>query len=274
MLSKLLLSVSVLLIVYVLRIAVRFRTHLRQAQASGLPYVVTPAYYFSIPWLLSQRFILPSIRRLPQSWQGVWVDVITSGWGYSRGHTIFDRVGSDTFISVAPGSNILYTTDADVIEQVTTRRNEFPKPIDNHLYQRMNLYGHHIVSVEGEEWRKHRKVVAPSFSDRSNALVFEESIRQAQFMVQSWQDRGSVLPKITDDALRLSLHVISRAGFGISNAWPGQEHEESESEKDMLNALKLQQGHKLTFLDAMEGVLVHLLRLMLIPPKLMGTLPS
>ncbi|KAF4554312.1 Cytochrome P450-like protein 68 [Elsinoe fawcettii] len=272
--STTVLAVTLLVVVGAFRWALTWRQHVREARASGLACLVVPAYYFSIPWLLGQGYILPYIRKLPQSWQGTWIDAVTSGWGYIHGYKLFDRIGSDTFIAAAPGKSILYSADADVIAQIATRRLDFPKPVELHLYKRLSFYGINTATTEGEVWRHHRKIVTPSFSDRSNALVFTESIRQAHFMIRSWEQRGSVVSAVTDDTLRLSLHVISRAGFGIKNVWPGLEDGiEGEQEQDVLDAEELQLHHSMTFMQAMEGVLDHLLQLLIIPLKVMSRLP-
>ena len=59
--------------------------------------------------------------------------------------------------------------------------------------------------------------------------------------------------------MRLSLHVISRAGFGVHLEWPGKEkaHEESQ---------KIRHGHTMTYTDAL-GTLLHLLLLVLLVPR-------
>ncbi|KAF2227449.1 cytochrome P450, partial [Elsinoe ampelina] len=253
------------------------RHNLRAARASGLPYVPTIAYYFSIPWLLSQRYILPILHLLPAHFHGPWLTIITSGWGYTHGHTPFAILGTDTFIASAPGKNILYTASASLIHQITTRRIDFPKPVGLHLYQAQNLFGRNVLTVEGEEWRRHRRVVAGSFSDASNGLVFEESVRQAGMMVGSWRGRGGEakegLRSIMEDTLRLSLHVISRAGFGMGIEWPGVQGERGERGEVVVDVGELGRGHELSFVEAMEGVLRGLLMLLLVPVGVMARLP-
>lgn len=42
-------------------------------------------------------------------------------------------------------------------------RARFAKPTE--LYDVLDLFGRNIVSTEGEEWRAHRKITAPSFTE-------------------------------------------------------------------------------------------------------------
>ncbi|PNS15035.1 Tryprostatin B 6-hydroxylase [Sphaceloma murrayae] len=273
MLVHIAISVALLVCISFLRSVTALRRHIREAQDSGIPHVITPIYYFNLIWLLSQRLVIPVLRKLPPTWTGLWLDVIQSSWAFRTGHRTFERVGSDTFIAVAPGKNLLFTADPDVISQVGARRLDFPKETDSHLYRRLTLFGSSIVTAEGEAWRRQRKIVAPSFSDRSNGLVFEESLRQAQFMLKSWTARGPILPKIAEDILRLSLYVICRAGFGVKNSWPGLEHEHDSVDPEDVDLIDLQKGRDMDFLTTLGGLLEHLIKILFIPSKLLARLP-
>ena len=47
-------------------------------------------------------------------------------------------------------------------QEITTARARFPKPARE--YEIVSIYGPSIVSCEGEEWKKYRKISAPAFS--------------------------------------------------------------------------------------------------------------
>lgn len=143
---------------------------------------------------------------------------------------MFDKYG-DAFIVVAPGRNALHVADAEVISQIAARRNDFPKPLD--IYGAVDIYGKNVVSVEGDVWRLHRRIAQPSFSERNNRVVWAEALHQGQAIVQSWlrksDDRSGVSSAILDpgaDTMRLSLHVISKAGFGRKMLWPFEEEQQ------------------------------------------------
>jgi hypothetical protein len=172
--------------------------------------------------------------------------MISGDWVWQVRYTPFSSaiMNSDTYLIVSPEKNILCTAEAEVISQITTRRNDFPKPIA--MYKMLDLYGKNVVTVEGGEWRRHRKITAAQFNEKSNALVWKESLFQAGEMIKRWTDnkgtengksakdvgRISVVSELGKDAMRLSLHVISRAGFGVRCLWPGA----TESEKDEMEA--------------------------------------
>ncbi len=60
----------------------------------------------------------------------------------------------------------LKTASAEVASQITTRKVDFLKPVAN--YKIVDLFGRSILTPEGSEWKRHKKIVGPSFSERSN----------------------------------------------------------------------------------------------------------
>jgi hypothetical protein len=212
--------------------------NIRAAQSSGIPYIVSPVYGFNRLWLITEPLLLPLLQRLPKFLTHPWIDVTCGDWAWKSRYAPFVLHG-DTFIIVAPGKNLLCTADAEVINQITTRRNDFPKPIE--MYKMLDLYGKNVVTVEGAEWRRQRKITAAQFNEKSNAVVWKESVFQAGEMIKSWGEnkkaeekntsQASVVSELGNDAMRLSLHVISRAGFGVRCLWPGA-HASTQDESD------------------------------------------
>lgn len=88
-------------------------------------------------------------------------------------------------------------------------------------------------------------------------------------MVESWSKRTASEAKkpIIDVAaatMRLSLHVISRAGFGRRLLWP---HEEMAREKEVG---KVPPGHTMTYKDALSILLDNILFAFLLPRWLLS----
>ena len=157
---------------------------------------------------------------------------------------------------MAPAANTIYVADAEAVAQITTRRNDFPKPTWNYGF--VDIYGKNVVSTEGAVWRHHRKITSPPFTEKNNRLVWLESLHQAQSMLTGWVGKESrptgPLKDIAAQSMRLSLHVISRAGFGVRLLWP---HEEAKQQ--------LPPGHTWTYKDALSTLLDNVLILMLTP---------
>jgi cytochrome P450 len=133
----------------------------------------------------------------------------------------YDNLG-DTYVIAGANETLLRTTNAELIAQITTRKNGFVKPLKN--YAIMKIFGTNILTTEGAEWKRHKKVVGPSFSERSCGLVWQVSLKEVQGMVGLWErkekERSEELKvlRVEDtsvDTAILSLHVICAAGFGV-----------------------------------------------------------
>jgi cytochrome P450 len=86
-----------------------------------------------------------------------------------------------------------------------------------------------VITTEGAEWRRNRKVVAPSFSEKNQASVWAQALKQCQSMLDFWasQDRNTTddlrVEDTQKDAKVLALHVILGAGFGVPQLWPHED---------------------------------------------------
>ncbi|KAI9793647.1 MAG: hypothetical protein M1816_007542 [Peltula sp. TS41687] len=262
-----------------------FRKNLSIAKQSGLRYVVVPVSAYNRAWLISQRLVIPLLERLPQSWTESWLTFLGSEWIYTAGYESYQKLGTDTFLAVSSGRPLLWTCDPDVISQITTRRTDFPKPLE--VYHILNVFGQNVVSTEGSRWRQHRKVVAPSFTERSNESNWAASISLAQDMLKSWVgERGEgTVQDPASDTLSLTLRVISWAGYGVRLRWsggiesiPDRSKKSSQLEEASGRAKESKDnerppGHALTYQDALQTVLHNIVSFMLIGPALLKRSP-
>ncbi len=63
-------------------------------------------------------------------------------WVWQEQYKPFEKFGG-IFMIVSPGKNMVSVADPDAITQITTRRNDFPKPIE--VYTSVNLFGQNVV---------------------------------------------------------------------------------------------------------------------------------
>ncbi|KAL8866239.1 MAG: hypothetical protein Q9174_006418, partial [Haloplaca sp. 1 TL-2023] len=175
-------------------------------------------------------------------------------WSYHQLYSLFARFG-DTFLVVSPWGVYMANASPSVIHQVATRRTDWMKPIEH--YSVVEQFGANVITTEGSTWRDHRKVSSGSFTEKSNALVWKESIRQAQQMMKAWSRReanqidgamwvGDAYP----DAATTSLHIISRSGFGVKLLWPEEtlaEGEELEEGYEKFTSVEPMGQHSMTF---------------------------
>lgn len=164
------------------------------------------------------------------------------------------------------------TNNADFISQICTRRNDFQKPV--RAYKVIELFGQNVLSSEGSTWRAHRKATAPAFSEELHGLVWTETLQQTAKMFEMLQSRGNNSSDRMDiddlgrDTTELTLHIISKAGFGVPMSWPGQESFAPESD-DLADfgGDELLRGHELTFKRALEGSVKNILWFAVFSPR-------
>jgi hypothetical protein len=63
-------------------------------------------------------------------------------------------------------------------QEIVTHRARFPKPIE--FYGVLKFFGQNVVVTEGAEWKKHRKIAAPAFTEKNYRMVWEETARIMQ----------------------------------------------------------------------------------------------
>lgn len=247
-----------------------FRRNIKKAKESGIPYIVVPVFLLHRFWLITHPIWLKlADKYLPKKWVESWYDYTKPDFCWELRYEPFKRLGSDTFLSVSGGDFCLWTADADVVSQITTRRNDFPKP--THIYTSVDIYGKNVVSTEGSAWRRHRKLTSPPFTEKNNQLVWTETLEQTQTMLDLWlgghRKGGRTVERIMDDTMRLSLHVISRAGFGRKLEWPRMEdasekgtQSHAESTKKIQNEkAEIGEGHSMSFTYALHSLLKNIL---------------
>jgi cytochrome P450 len=256
-----------------------FLRNIKKAKESGIPYVVVPAFVLHRFWLTTHQIWLKLARDyLPAKWVDPWHDYSVPSFPWEFRHEPFRRLGSDTLLAVSGGDFCLWTADADVISQITTRRNDFPKPIQ--IYTSIDIYGKNVLTVEGAEWRRHRKLVSPPFTEKNNQLVWTETLEQTQAMLKGWVGKDGkgdqTVERVMDDTMRLSLHVICHAGFGRKLEWPQSQSalKSTEPTKILNEEAEIGQGYRMSFTYALHVLLDNILIVFLLKHWMLRFSPS
>ncbi|KDQ11038.1 hypothetical protein BOTBODRAFT_35791 [Botryobasidium botryosum FD-172 SS1] len=182
-------------------------------------------------------------------------------------YNIFQQVGWDAFtvVSALPGVVTLSIADAQAIKDVALSRAIFPKPVGS--YRMLNIFGSNVVTTEGEEWKMHRKVSAPAFSERNNKLVWGETTRIVNDMFDQWGDNEVVsVEHAVDITLPVALLVICAAGFGQRVPW---------REASCIGSTEsLPEGHEMTFMEAIHGASTGLAARIILPDWILNLRPG
>ncbi|CZS98571.1 hypothetical protein WAI453_005726 [Rhynchosporium graminicola] len=245
------------------------------AKRSGLPYIVVPVYIHNPAWRLTHKLWVNVFSYLPKALSERWMPYVKPDWVWDLQFDPFQKFG-DVFLQVSPGSIQIWVANAEAVRQVTARRDAFLKPLES--YKVLDIFGRNIITAEGAEWKRHRKITSPGFNEKNNALVFEEACRQTQGMLRKWtgsEGLGSItLEEVPRDTMRLTLHVISRIGFGVGLLWPGEKPNEKTSATDAIYSNnEAPQGHTMSFEHALSTLLENLIWIILTPKWILKNLP-
>ncbi|KAL2919036.1 hypothetical protein HK105_201306 [Polyrhizophydium stewartii] len=242
------------------RLAARRKTALIKALN---PSVATVTYSFP-------RYIsvidLGSVGLFPDSWMELPRD-----WLLRLKHKVFADRGKDAFFLVDSKMIELHVADADMMREISTRRTEYPKLIK--FYAALDLLGSNVVTTEHMEWRRHRKISAPQFSEKNNVFVHHQTLLTVKDMFRFWHatarlpsssarltddtviaTRDGIIVNVTHDMIKLALHVFTSAGFGIKLNWADSDDEQ-----------KLPANHKMSFKDAVHGTIFSTTPKLLLP---------
>ena len=91
-------------------------------------------------------------------------------------------------------------------------------------YGKRGGFGPNLVSSEHEEWRKHRRIAGPSFSEKNNRLVWESSIEVILGYFNKWNrdGKGRVVKvnNFTEVTTQIAFMVFTMAGMPVECAPP------------------------------------------------------
>ncbi|KAJ3827163.1 cytochrome P450 [Lentinula raphanica] len=156
---------------------------------------------------------------------------------HMRASSYFNK--THDIISIVPllGSASYYTCSLDVMKQVLGAdiKAGVEKPFDMTLESdEIRLFGPSLASVNGDSWRRHRRVVQPAFTTK---LIGSQVTKAYQSMVEAegWQELTQIdIIESQKFMLSFTLAIISKCGFGIDTPSPSN-HVLSQSQKVQKN---------------------------------------
>ena len=88
----------------------------------------------------------------------------------------------------------------------------YPKTeMETHVLGQM--LGEGLLVSQGEKWKSHRRLMAPSFDYKSLVGYSPAMVAQAEEMASSWSTRNAATVDIAEEMVKLTLQVISRTMF-------------------------------------------------------------
>ena len=172
----------------------------------------------------------------------------------------------------------LFTASAEVIQQVTTRRDAFAK--DTSLYEVLAMFGRNVLTTEGAIWKMHRKATSASFNEKNAASTFAEAIYQTRGMMSMYfgdnSQSGSTgtITSLEKDTMNWALNIIGYVGFGLHLLWPGQKPPKDMDPKIAKYAsLDPPPGYTMSFGQSLATMLERIIALLIVPWPVLKVLP-
>jgi cytochrome P450 len=109
-------------------------------------------------------------------------------------------------------------SDPKVIDDIIRHPKHFPRNMEQMAV--LNVYGKNLSTTDDEEWQKHRKVTAITFTERNNDLVWRESMAQSKAMLDYWLQNQPVTTVHMDTKV-FTLNVLAAAIFNKNYPFQG-----------------------------------------------------
>lgn len=118
---------SILSLAWLLYLTSSFVRNYRRVAKLGLPIVCSLINPLSPLWMISQKAIGPICRALPFG-LGSFLGYNRTGWEYHEQLKLHAELG-DAWFYVSTGRNQLMIANAEAVEEVFARRQDFQKPV-------------------------------------------------------------------------------------------------------------------------------------------------
>jgi cytochrome P450 len=179
-----------------------------RARRTGLKIILSPITPYTLTWRLASSLFGHLLKR----WK--WYRAIDWTCCWQDGDLLHAELG-ESFLVVSPGLTVLCTSDATTYEAVLKEWREYEKP--GNVNEILGTFGRNVDTSNGGDWPRHRKIVAPCFSERASGRVWDEALRGAEGLVEEWlkmdDDKGDMDVDVVEGMSTLALNVISAVAF-------------------------------------------------------------
>ncbi len=190
-----------------------------QARKLGIPIVLIPFSWQDAFWIIVHPYLRP-LRNVPGLRNTIKFGY--HSWAQDERYHPHQEYG-DIFAVVSPATTEIYTNDPILAVEIQSHYRTWLKPPP--LYEVFDSFGPNVISLNGEDWQRHRRIVNPAFREQNNVLVWDESARQARQMIQvnveHAKGAGKTLLEVRNDCVLIAMHVLSAAGFGHLHDFDG-----------------------------------------------------
>ena len=164
---------------------------------------------------------------------------------WHAGYEPFEKIGADTYITVSPGGNILYTCDSEGTSHLL-RSNAFDKPAD--LINILNVFGPTMTGSNNQEARVYRKITTGFFNEHTMQKVWQSAIHGAKSfskVLAKKQKEAKSVEDLRPISARLSFYLLNAICFDY----------DADCLLELDDQGSVPEGYKISFSKAMHTML-------------------
>jgi cytochrome P450 len=122
--------------------------------------------------------------------------------------------GETPFVRITTGhTTSLFARTTDAFREIVVKQADiFIKPIE--VYGVLNIYGLNIVTTNDTEWKIHRRVCDPAFSEKHMRFMVEESVNSTELMFARWGPKKELNIDVHKEMTDVTMDVIGKTNFG------------------------------------------------------------
>ncbi|MCJ1312047.1 hypothetical protein MMC25_005721 [Agyrium rufum] len=214
--------------------AAALETNYRRALTMDIPLVSLPVDPLNVVWAITEPLIWRFLDLFPVDW-GTFRKYSRRGWHFEDKAASHEKYGP-VWAIVTPRDIWIHVADPIAIQEVFARREDFLRLPE--MYRMLDL-----------------KAVAAPFNESIMNLVWSESLRQTDQVLDDWTSARHGVQSFAKDTRTLSLNVLAAIGFR-------QSYDFGSSESIMMDGPQ-------SYRDALQTVLDNAILLMVVPWKVL-----
>ena len=257
--------VGTLVLLYCSSLVYSIIRNLLRAKKAGFPYVIIPWDQNHFIWMVISVPLRPWLIKTLPKWVYDRLGLTIYGFEFHEKLRPFEQYaapqGNDkSYAIVTTGKFEISTRDPEIVAEVLRRPRDFMQVDITDLF--MARFGHNVLTSNGDNWSRHRKIVAGVLNERVSKTVFNESIHQTEGMLDEVLGSGDVgeTSRIFDMMKKITINVLSGAGMGTNIAWTDKE--------------KAKPGFKMTYIEAVKHVVNGVTGPIILPQWFLSHYPS
>lgn len=266
-------AIAALAFVFFLHFTYNFIKKATEARKIGAPVVFVPVNQASLLWLILSASRRRQLQQLLPAWLWKRVSIAIAGWEFPEKKRPFEEYAArnegdenKTFVILGLRQFELWTADPTATAAIVQRIRDFEVP--KSMGTVLGRFGPNVLTTNGDQWARHRKIVASVINERISKTVFEESLSHSRVILgkvlATTPDKtGSTdTPRLFDMLTSITLKVLIGTGLGDKVPWKHEDEEE------------LEPGYKMTYTESLGTVVDNALGLGILPVHVLLKWPS